>query len=135
MPSDDLEVQRWEQHRREHDTFEEYHRREHDTEKEARNLAASNITLRLDRLNELRDEVLEDRTLFVRRDTHSADLGALRVQHDADHTEAMSGIQALKERADRAEGAQGTWRFIAMFVGLPGLIAFLYAIAQMFGVP
>jgi hypothetical protein len=128
MPGE--EERRWEQHDREHSTAEHSHQREHESEEKAINLAVVGMERRLDELNQLRKEVVLDRSQFLTISTWDAEHKALKVEMRTKH-EALDGrIDALEKVIDHFEGAVNTWRGIAAFLGISGVGAVIYAIVQ-----
>ena len=132
---------RWAQHEREHDKADSVHRREHETEQRSLELAAAQIERRLDDLNELRAEVLKDRTEYVRLDIYRAEHGALKsellaqIDKVSGLTEAIrASLDNVQKSLDRAEGAVNTWRFIAGFLGIGGVALIIWSLAS-FGHP
>jgi hypothetical protein len=118
------------QHDKEHDTAERTHRREHEAEAKALLLAVDGIERRLDELNQLRKEVILDRSQFVLHGSYEAEQQAIKVEFRGKHDQQSSRIDALEKVLDRAEGAVNTWRAIAGFLGLGGVGAIIWAIVQ-----
>lgn len=118
------------QHDKEHETAERTHRREHEAEAKAVALAVEGIDRRLDELNQLRKEVVLDRSAFVERGTYKAESDALKVELRGKYDALGTRIDALEKVMDRAEGSINTWRAIAGFLGLGGIGAIIWAIIQ-----
>jgi hypothetical protein len=92
-------------------------------QQEALGLASRTLELRLEKLNELRQEVTSDRANYITRDKYDADMKALNGKID--------GADALtRQWQDRADGALN----IARFLGVGGSIALLLEIARVAGV-
>jgi len=81
-------------------------------QQEALLIATRNLDSRLEKLNELRQEVTQDRGNYVTRDKYDAEVGA------------------LEKKLDQATGALN----VARFLGAGGLAAALYAVAAQAGV-
>ena len=128
MPGE--EERRWEQHDREHSTAEHSHRREHDSESKAVELAVIGIERRLDELNQLRKEVILDRSQFVSSEAYGAELQAIKIEMRGKNDAQGARIDALEKIVDRAEGSLNTWRGIAAFLGISGVGAIVWAIAN-----
>ena len=121
---------RWSQHDREHETAERTHRREHESDQHALKVAADGVDRRLDELNGLRKEVILDRTQFVTSSTYAAEHNSIKVEFRGKVDTLSTRIDAVEKLLDRAEGAANTWRFIAGFLGVGGVAAIIYAIAN-----
>ena len=117
-------------HEREHEAAERAHRREHDADQRAIDLAVAGIDRRLDELNQLRREVITDRSQFVLHGSYEADLQAIKIEFRGKHDAVDARIDALEKIIDRAEGSINTWRGIAAFLGLGGIGAIIYAIVN-----
>jgi hypothetical protein len=85
---------------------------------DALTLAARSMEQRLDKLNELRQEVITDRGNYVSRDKYSADIGLINER-----------VATLTSKLDRAEGAL----FIARFLGASGIAALSIEMARLAG--
>ena len=118
------------QHDKEHEVAERTHRREHEAEQKAVELAVDGVERRLDELNQLRKEVVLDRSQFVTAGTYGAENQALKVEFRGKYDALGARIDALEKVLDRAEGAVNTWRAIAGFLGLGGVGAIVWAIIQ-----
>lgn len=125
---------RWRQHEREHDTAERTHRREHEAEQRSLELAANQVDRRLAELNELRSEVVKDRSMFLRVETYNAEHKALASQVDALVSALAARLDAVEKAFDRAEGAVNTWRWIAGFLGIGGVALIVWSLTT-FGHP
>lgn len=119
-------------HERAHEQAEEAHRREHDNERRSIDLAAEANNRRLAELNKLREEVIDDRAQFLRADTYQTEHKALRAMVDSKMDAVTARVDSLEKQVDQARGAVLTWRFIAMFAGLPGLAALFGFLVTLF---
>ena len=81
-------------------------------QQEALLIATRNLDSRLEKLNELRQEVTQDRGNYVTRDKYDAEVGQ------------------LEKKLDQATGALN----VARFLGAGGLAAAIYAVAAQAGV-
>ena len=117
-------------HDREHEAAERAHRREHDADQRAINLAVQGIDRRLDELNQLRKEVVTDRSMFLSSETYAAEHNGLKIELRTKVDALGQRIDALEKVMDRAEGAVNTWRFIAGFLGVSGVAALVWAIVN-----
>lgn len=106
------------------------HRREHDAEDKAVELAVKGLDRRLDELNELRKDVVSDRSQFVTADTYKAELTAMKAELRGRSDANAARIDGLEKIIDRAEGSLNTWRGIAAFLGVTGIGAVIYAIVN-----
>ena len=106
-------------HVREHERSEKAHQREHEAEEQARRLAVDGINRRLDELNQLRGEVVTDRTQYL-----------TRVEYAARHEALTVRVDSVERMLDKAEGAVNTWRWIAGFLGIGGVTAIVWALTQ-----
>lgn len=131
MPDPD---QRWAEHQRAHDRAEEAHRREHEAEARALDKGGEQLEHRLTELNKLREEVVLDRTQFVRADTWAAEHKALQQGFEALVEKLALRIDAVEKAYDRAEGAVNTWRWLAGFLGIGGVALIVWSLAT-FGHP
>jgi len=77
-------------------------------------LARAELDRRLEDMNQFREENRRQASHSVSRDVHDSDIGRL---------EALIAVE--REARQRAEGSLSTWRFIALFLGLPGVVALL----------
>lgn len=120
----------------------ESHEDRHRSEGSARKVAEGNVERRLTELNGLRAEVVTDRGTFVRVDALDGKLEAVdaKVNNRADRN--LSKIEVLDQRLDtlekaqqRAEGAVNTWRWIAGFLGMTGVGAFIFALFNSTRIP
>jgi len=117
-------------HQREHEAAERAHRREHDADQRAIDLAVTGIDHRLNELNQLRREVITDRSLLVSRESYDADQTALKNEVRSRHDTTTLRVEALEKIINRAEGSLNTWRGIAAFLGVSGVAAVIWAILQ-----
>lgn len=106
-------------HEKLHEASDTTHESQHKSDEKALTLAVRTMEGRLDELNQLRGEVIQDRAQFVRIEVYRSDKEALNAR-----------IDALERLIDRAEGAVNTWRFIAGFLGLGGVGAVVWALTQ-----
>jgi len=118
------------QHDREHETAERAHRREHESDQHALKVAAEGVDRRLDELNQLRKEVIQDRSQFVASGTYAAELQSIKAEFRGKFDTLGGRIDAVEKLLDRAEGAANTWRWLAGFLGLGGVSAIVWAIAN-----
>lgn len=88
-------------------------------QQEALSIATRNLDARLEKLNELRQEVTQDRGNYVTRD-----------KHDADMKSRDSVIAGLAKRLDEASGALN----VARFLGVGGIFVALAALLAAYGV-
>lgn len=128
MTADSDRRSRW--HDREHETAERAHRREHESDQHAIKVAAEGVDRRLEELNQLRKEVISDRSQFVTAPTFKAEMDAVKVELRGKHDGLGQRIDAVEKLLDRAEGAANTWRWLAGFLGLGGVSAIVWAIAN-----
>jgi hypothetical protein len=117
-------------HQREHEAAERAHRREHDADSRSIELAMQGINRRLEELNQLRKEVIIDRNQFVVASTYAAEHQAVKVEFRGKSEALAARIDALEKVIDRFEGSVNTWRAIAGFLGVTGVGAIIYAIAN-----
>lgn len=122
---------RWAHHEREHEAAERAHRREHDSDQRAIKVAVDGVDRRLDELNQLRKEVISDRSQFVQAESYSSDQSAVKVELRGKYDSLGQRIDAVEKLLDRAEGAANTWRWLAGFLGVGGIGAIVWAITQM----
>lgn len=105
------------------------HENVHKQEALAREEAARRVDARLEQLNELRSEVLTDRSRLVTQDAHNADIKAVYAKLDAEISKANTRIDGvdgqLAERRGRDQGLSLGW---SIFVGAVGLVATLTAV-------
>ena len=69
--------------------------------------------------DQLRAEVVSDRSQFVLAPTHASDMKLLDAR-----------VDAMEKLLDKAEGSLNTWRFLAGFMGLGGIAAVVWAIVR-----
>ena len=81
---------------------------------EALVLARAELDRRLEDMNQFREENRRQAAHSVGRDVHDSDVARL---------EALIAVE--REARQRAEGSLSTWRFIALFLGLPGIAALI----------
>ena len=124
------EPDRWVHHDREHVTAEVAHRREHESDNKAIQLAVNTVDQRLAALNELRQEVLTDRNLYIQRTEHGAELNAMKAEYRAETKALSTRIDTVEKLLDKAEGSLNVWRFIAGFLGLGGIGAVVWALVN-----
>ena len=124
------EDRRWDQHDKEHETAERTHRREHESDQRALKIAVDGVDRRLDELNGLRREVITDRAQFVTMSAHDAELGTVKTELRGKVESLSARIDAVEKLLDKAEGAANTWRFLAGFLGIGGVGAIVWAIAN-----
>jgi hypothetical protein len=60
---------------------------------------------------------------------------ALQDKVDNNHATTAAEIEVERNARIRAEGAISVWRFIAVLLGLPGIVALLLAMVALFGHP
>lgn len=89
----------FDEHRRAHD-------QKHVDDERAQDAARTAIDLRLEKLNELRSEVLQDRSQFVRRDLYDADVKSLNEK-----------LEAVRSWQNKAVGAGVILTLLAGTVG------------------
>lgn len=87
-------------------------------------VAQRELDRRLEDMNQFRDENRRQAATSVSRDVHEADISRL---------EALIAVERESRRA--AEGALSTWRFLASFFGITGLIGVLLGLIAVFGSP
>ena len=87
-------------------------------QQDALTLARGTLELRLEKLNELRQEVTSDRGNYVTKDKYDADMSARNAV-----------IAELKSKIDHAEGAVN----LARFLGASGVAALILEIARIAG--
>ena len=115
-------------HQREHEAAERAHRREHDADQRALDLAVAGIDRRLDELNQLRKEVITDRSQFVLHGGYESDIQALKVEFRGRNDALGQRVDNLEKLLDRAEGAVNAWRWLAGFLGVSGIGAIVWAL-------
>ena len=91
-------------------------------QQDALGLASRTLELRLEKLNELRQEVTTDRGNYVLREKYEADLHAINEKLDASFAE-------IRKWQDRADGALN----VARFLGASGVVALIVEIARASG--
>jgi len=121
---------RWLQHDKEHEAAEKAHQREHQSEGKAVDLAVDGMERRLDELNQLRKEVVLDRSQFLTVSTWDAEHKALKNEMRTKQEAMDKRIDTLEKIIDHFEGSLNTWRGIAAFLGVTGVGAVIYAIAN-----
>lgn len=129
-PVSDESGRRWLHHDREHEAAEKAHRREHDSDQRAIKVAVDGVDRRLDDLNQLRKEVITDRSQFVQAESYASDQSAIKLELRSRHESLGQRIDAVEKLLDRAEGAANTWRWLAGFLGLGGIGTVIWAITQ-----
>lgn len=98
-------------HDRYHAVTEGAHRREHETMSEAMRLARDIIDGKMEQLNKLRGEVVEDRALLIRRDVCQTQMDAIITRVDA--------IEKAEDiRWGEVQGARGYARNLVGLVAL-----------------
>lgn len=100
--------------------YREAHRQKHLDDERALDQARGAIDLRLEKLNELRAEVLQDRGQFVRSDVYKKDVEVLN-----------NAIRELDRKAASAEAVEAYKRLVygAVIVGVVSLAIALFNLA------
>ena len=80
LAGEETNGRRWIQHDKEHEAAEKAHEREHQSEAKAVDLAVDGMERRLDELNQLRKEVVIDRSQYLTISTWDAEHKALKVE-------------------------------------------------------
>lgn len=130
MAGEETNGRRWVQHDKEHEAAEKAHQREHSAEGKALELAVTGIERRLDELNQLRKEVVLDRSQFLTLSTWDAEHKAVKVEMRTKDEALDQRIDAIEKIVDHFQGSLNTWRGIAAFLGLGGVGAIVWAIVQ-----
>ena len=130
MAGEETNGRRWIQHDKEHEASEKAHEREHTAEAKALELAVTGIERRLDELNQLRKEVVLDRSQFLTMSTWDAEHKAVKVEMRTKDEALDQRIDQLEKVIDHFEGAVNTWRGIAAFLGVGGVAAIIWAIVN-----
>lgn len=115
----DLMDERAKAHSEEHRIHEAAHEREHMTTELAIKTATNTLDKRLDAMNEIREQLRDQAATFVRRDAVETMVAALRQE-----------IATEREARKEMGGSLNVWRFLAGFLGLGGIAALIYALAN-----
>jgi hypothetical protein len=65
--------------------------------------------------------------------THRAAMDGISDKHDSDIKGLEGQIEVERNARIRAEGSVAVWRFIAVFLGFPGVVALIMAAIALFG--
>jgi hypothetical protein len=64
--------------------------------------------------------------------THRVAVEAINVRLEANHASVEAQIEVERNARIRAEGSVSVWRFIAVFLGFPGVVALILAAIALF---
>lgn len=93
------------------------------SQQEALGLASRTLELRLEKLNELRQEVTTDRGNYITREKYDADQKSL-------HQKMDDNFRSINQWQDRADGSINVVRFL----GASGVVALIIELARASGV-
>jgi hypothetical protein len=96
-------------------------------------LQAAEYTRRLDVLNHAHQQTVEAQARTVPREMFDQFVKENSNRAEVAHLSLQDRLNSMEQLADRREGALSTWRFIAGFLGLSGVVGVVLGVVALFG--
>lgn len=99
----------------------------------ALHLQAEEYERRLDSLNHAHEQALEAQRQTVPRELFDQYVKESAARVELAFSSLQGRLDSIEQLADRREGALATWRFIAGFLGVSGIVGVVLGLISVFG--